>query len=147
VSGRGVLLAAGIAGAFLALALSASASWLRDDPAPGRNDFVRASAGAGGLRISGSVGGLYPGSIRPLRVRIDNLRRRPLIVRSLRAVPRAASRRCPAATVRIAPHRRSMRVPPRSRRWIRLRISMRPDAANACQGARFPIAYRAKVRR
>lgn len=147
MSGRGVLLAAGIAGAFLALALSASASWLRDDPAPGRDAFARAGAGAGGLRISGSVGGLYPGSVRPLRVRLDNFGRRPLTVRSLRAVPRAASRLCPAATVRIVPHRRSIRIAPRSRRWVRLRISMRPDAADACQGARFPIAYRAQVKR
>ena len=147
MSGRGVLLAAGIAGAFLALALSASASWLRDDLAPGPSDFARAGTGTDGLRIGGSVGGLYPGSVRPLRVHIDNLGRRPLTVRSLQAVPRAASRLCPAATLRIAPRRRSIRVPPRSRRWVKLRISTRPDAADACQEARFPIVYRAEVKR
>jgi hypothetical protein len=141
-----MLLAVGIAGAFLALALSASASWLRDDPAPGRSDFAWAGGG-GSVRIGGSVDGLYPGSAQRLRVHVDNPGRRPLTVRSLRAVPGAASRRCPAATVRISSHPRSVRVPPRSRRWIGLRISMRLDAANACQGARFPIAYRAKVER
>jgi hypothetical protein len=146
VSRQGALLAAGIVVAFLALALSASASWLHDDPAPGRSDFARAGGG-GGLRIGGSVAGLYPGSAQRLRVHVDNPGRRPLTVRSLRAVPRAASRRCPATTVRITSHRRSIRVPPRSRRWIALKISMRRDAADACQGARFPIAYRAKVER
>ena len=39
------------------------------------------------------------------------------------------------------------RIPARSVRRVRLRITMSADAADACQGAKFPLRYRARVRR
>jgi hypothetical protein len=96
-------------------------------------------------RISGHVVGLYPGGVRSLRVRIQNTGRRPLTVRSIRAIVRNPSASCSAANVEVRPFHGHLRLPPRGQRRVRLRIAMRPDAANACQRATFPLTYRASV--
>jgi hypothetical protein len=52
-----------------------------------------------------------------------------------------------ARNVSVSTYRGRLRIPPHGRRWVSLTIAMRPDAADACQHAVFPLTYRAEVRR
>lgn len=145
-SQRGLLLVVGALTASLLCALVAYAGVLPGGPEP-----ERAAAGhpeaAAKVRLSGHAVGLFPGSVQPLRVSVENVGRRPVTVRAVRAQVGDAGRRCGARNVRVSTYRGRFRLAPHRRRWVRLRIAMRPDAANACQRARFPLTYRALLGR
>lgn len=99
------------------------------------------------VRLGGHAGNLYPGRVQPLPVHMDNLGQEPQVVRSVWAAVGDAKPHCTARNVSVSVYRGRLRIPPHRRRWISLTIAMRPDAANACQHAIFPLTFRAKVRR
>lgn len=99
------------------------------------------------VRLGGHAGKLYPGRVEPLRVHADNLSPQPQIVRSVWAVVGDAAARCTARNVSVSAYHGRLLIPSHRRRWISLTIAMRSDAANACQHAVFPLAFRAEVRR
>jgi hypothetical protein len=142
---RGSLLVLCALLASLLCALAAYAGVVSGTGGPSRGDSGRPEAAPPGVRIGGHAVGLYPGSVQRLRVHLDNLGRRPVTVRSLRAVVGDAGRHCPARNVSVSSHRGGLRLRPQRRRWVSLKISMRADAANACQHARFPLSYKARV--
>jgi hypothetical protein len=115
----------------------------------------RSSRGASGpvarasnaVRLGGHATGLYPGGTRPLRVRLENPAPWPVSVQSVQVLADDASRRCGAENVSVGSYRGDLRIPARRRRFVLLRISMRRGAASACQGATFPLSYRARVSR
>jgi hypothetical protein len=145
LAARGSLLATSALIASLLVVFVAYASVVTGD-APERRHETRPSSPADSVRLSGHVVGLYPGGARPFRVRVENTGRRPLIVLSVKAFVKNPSASCSAWNVSVRPYRGHLRLPQRARRWVRLTIAMRADAANACQRATFPLVYRARVR-
>lgn len=93
------------------------------------------------VRLGGFAAGLYPGGAKALWVHVDNWSRHPRIVRSVWAVAGNARSRCLARNIKIGTRRGRFRIPPGGRRWVALKIAMRPSAANACQGAVFPLRF------
>ena len=119
----------------------------RPDPEP-----LRAAATAGlrppvkQMKLSGHVGGLYPGLELPLPVTVENRSGRRLILTKIRANPRDAGPGCRAGNIRVRDRRLRVRIAAHREAWVRLRVTMKAGAANACQGARFPIGFRARAR-
>jgi hypothetical protein len=97
------------------------------------------------IRLSGHVAGLYPGAAKSFRVSVANRSRRRWVVRLVKAIPDAPNRRCPAESLKLAPYRGALELPPRARRSVSLKAAMRPDVPDACQGALFPLAFYALV--
>ena len=110
----------------------------RSDPAPAPRPAIG---------LSGHLAGLYPAVAKSFRVRIANRSRRRWVVRLVRAIPGAPNRRCPAGNLKVAPYRGALELPPHARRSVSLKAAMRPDVPDACQGARFPLTFRARVGR
>jgi hypothetical protein len=131
--------------ASLLFALVAYGSVIHGARSPHRSQ--PAGSEVAGVRLGGHAVGLYPGSVGRLRVYVENPGSRPVTVRSVSAEVGEARRRCAARNVSVSSYRGRLRVRPHRRRWVALTISMRPDAANACQRARFPLTYRARVSR
>jgi hypothetical protein len=99
------------------------------------------------LRLSGDVDGLFPGVVTTLRVRVQNRRPFPVLVRSLAVRVGSGRRGCPARVVRVRPFRGRLAVAARRSRTVALRISMARTAPDACRGARFPLRFSAVARR
>ena len=97
------------------------------------------------LVVRGHVRGLYPGASKRLRVVVRN--RAEVVVRLERLDVRVAdaSPRCRAANVTVRGFEGSKPIPAGGRRRLRLRARMRAAAPNACQGARFPLTFTARV--
>jgi hypothetical protein len=100
-----------------------------------------------GVRLRGHAVGLYPGSVQRLRVQVENSGARRVTVWAIDAEVDGATRRCSARNVSVSSYRGALRLGPHRRRSVLLTLAMRPNAADACQHARFPIAYRARVSR
>jgi hypothetical protein len=99
------------------------------------------------IGLSGHVAGLYPGAVKSFRVSVANRSRRRRIVRLVKAVPGAPNRRCPAESLKLAPYRGELKLPPRAQRSVSLRAAMRLDVPDACQGALFPLTFHVWVSR
>lgn len=98
------------------------------------------------IAIEGKLTGLYPGASKRVRLRLRNRSRRARTVTAVRARALDAGPDCLAANLRTGKRRVRLRIPPRSQRRLGYRIAMVANAADGCQGARFPIRYRARVR-
>ena len=116
--------------------LAGARAGARSDPAPAPHPAIR---------LSGHVAGLYPGAAKSFRVSVANRSRRRWVVRLVKAVPSTPNRRCPAGNLKLAPYRGALELPPRARRSVSLRAAMRPDVPDACQGALFPLTFRARM--
>jgi hypothetical protein len=97
--------------------------------------------------LSGHVSGLYPGARRRLTIVIRNHSRRPLRIRSVTARVRDAGPACRGRNLRISRFRGRLRLRARRARRIAVTVLMRPDAPDACQGARFPLVFRGRATR
>ncbi len=125
----------------------AAATYVSAQPSHGPgSDRPTAARKAPALKITGHVNGLYPGRAKRIRLRIKNRSNSPLVVRSIKAKvkkkPRAG---CKKKNLRLKRRRMRTRVPARRTRRTRLNVKMITDAADACQGAKFKLRYRAKV--
>lgn len=98
------------------------------------------------LTARGHVTGLYPGARAAIKVRIRNRSRRALTLTSLRTRPLDAGAGCLARNLRVATVRRKVVIRPRGRRSLRVPVAMSANAADACQGARFPLRFRLRAR-
>ena len=98
------------------------------------------------VRIRGDVDGLYPGASTVLYARVRNRSHRP--IRVLRVKTRVGSPS--AACDRIALHAKRIRprvvIGAHHRRRLRIPVRLRASAPDACQGAAFPLRYRARVK-
>jgi hypothetical protein len=108
---------------------------------------VPAASDRSAITISGHAAGLYPGAAKRFRLRLHNRTHRDLIVTRIRAHVLDPGGRCAPSALRTGPRRIRRHLPARSSVGLRYRIRMAPDAANVCQGKRFPLRYRARVRR
>jgi hypothetical protein len=127
---------------FLVFGVAAYGSLIRKQEPPGTRQSKSASH-TKKVRLGGHARGLYPGRVGPLRVHLDNLGQRPQIVGSVWATVGNAGPRCSARNISVSAYRGRLRIPPRGRRWISLTIAMRPNAANTCQLAVFPLTFHA----
>jgi hypothetical protein len=132
----GTRLLAGALVAALALALAVAHS--RAD------DSVLTSSRGGAFTIRGHVLGLYPGGKTRLTLTIRNRNAFAIKVRSIRVKVANASG-CSRSNVVVRRFRGSLRVAAGKTRRLRLPISMRRAAPDACMGARFPLRYTGKA--
>lgn len=129
---RGVALIVAVA----VVAAGALMLWLRDD--------------AGGAAIvphrmllSGRARGLYPGAWKAMRMTVRNPTRAQIVLMRVRARAESVAG-CPGGMVRIRPFRGERPVPPGGRIRIRMVVQLSTAAPDACQGARFPVRFRAR---
>lgn len=99
------------------------------------------------LLLSGHVGGLYPGARMRLRVRLRSRLPFAVKVRSIRARIGDAGSGCSRGNLRVRSYRGHMRIPPHGSKRAALRIEMSSGAPVACQGARFPVRFKARATR
>jgi hypothetical protein len=97
------------------------------------------------FRVSGSVAGLYPGARRFMNVKIQNPYRRSMRVVSVSAQVGRGKRFCTGANVHVRPFRVGVLIPRRRSRIVRLLVAMPRTAAPECDGARFPLVFRARA--
>jgi hypothetical protein len=107
----------------------------------------RRSSPKAGLKVSGHVGGLYPGAIKPFRVRVKSDYPFPIRVRSLRAVIFDAALGCSRSELSVTSFSGRLTLAPHGSRRLNLLASMSPSAMNACQGAVFPLRFKARASR
>ena len=119
------------------------AAWAAADP--GGPAPLAAAARRPAVKMSGYVGGLYPGGRKRLTLTIRNRTRSRVVLRGLKVRAKRARRGCEARQLKIGRLPRHVRI--RGRRKVRLRITLRllATAPDACTRARFPLRVRARV--
>jgi hypothetical protein len=111
-----------------------------------------ASASAVNGRIRGTVTGLYPGVRRRIAVRIHNDFGQSVIVVRLRTRVKDASPACGRRYLKAKRVSRPRTIPPQANRRIAVRVRLvrvrlLRSAPDACQGATFPLRFRATFAR
>jgi hypothetical protein len=99
------------------------------------------------LRVHGRAKRLFPGVSRRLKLTLVNRGESRLAVRSVRIHVGDARLNCGAANLAVHDRRLKFAVAPHSSRSVKFTLRMRAGAADACQGARFPLKFRAKASR
>jgi hypothetical protein len=128
----------------LVLLLAVAVGTLAFHPAPADHEpWAEVRGALPRFRVQGRVGGLYPGALKTMRVKVRNPYAFPIRIRRLRASVGAARPGCTAANLQVRRARANVVVRPRRTVRVRLRVRMRPSAPEACQGARFPLRFRA----
>ncbi|MGZ5315886.1 MAG: hypothetical protein ACXW0S_08615 [Solirubrobacterales bacterium] len=97
------------------------------------------------LRLSGHVGGLYPGASKRLRLAVRNPGDATVFVTAISTRVGGAGPGCGARNLRVSGRRMRKPVPPRATVYVGVRAIMRSDAADACQRRRFPLQFNARA--
>lgn len=97
------------------------------------------------LRVSGYVTGLYPGASKSMTVTVRNPLGDPVEVRWVGAKVRDAGPDCRGENLVAQPSRQQVQIEPHGVSGLELEISMRPSAPDVCQGATFPLRFRARA--
>jgi hypothetical protein len=100
-----------------------------------------------GLKVLGHIEGLYPGVTEVLPVKVKSRLPFRVRIRSIRTVVDDAGPSCSAANLRVPGYTGRLKIRPRRSRRVNLRIAMPAAAADACQGASFPLRFRARATR
>jgi hypothetical protein len=111
------------------------------------NPALAAGRKTSGLRVVGHVDGLYPGAATKLAAKVTNPYPLAVVLRSLRAKVLGAAPGCGPENLSIGRYRGHRRIPAHRTRRVRIGIEMVEDAGDACQGAEFPLRFRARARR
>lgn len=119
------------------------AAWAAADP--GGPGPLASAARRPAVKMSGSVGGLYPGGRKRLTLSIRNRTRSRVVLRGLKVRVKRARRGCEARQLKIGRLPRRVRIG--ARRKVRVRVTLRllGTAPDACKRARFPLRLRARV--
>ena len=96
---------------------------------------------SGSFSVSGSVGGLYPGAVAQLPVRVDNPEPRALRLESITIVAANANEGCDATNFSSAGFQGSLIVPARGSLVVPVEVRMPRSAPDACQGATFALTF------
>lgn len=135
-AGRVAVLACAVIGLAVAIAWGASRP-----PGPVTEAAKRRPA----ISITGRVENIYPGIRARIPLTLRNRSRRTLIVKSVRARPGNPPASCPGSNLLTRRKRVGQKVPPRQRRRVDYPVVLSTTAPDACQDARFPLRYRARV--
>ncbi len=97
------------------------------------------------IAVRGKVKGLYPGAAKKMKVGVHNRLERPVRLISVRSRPQDASPDCSRQNLRIKRFHGGMRIRPHKRARVLVNVTMAPDTPDACQDARYPVQFRARV--
>ena len=107
--------------------------------------LVGTGAAAGGTQgrfaITGSVTGLYPGASLPLVLTVANPEPFTIDVTSITTTVGDASAGCKAAYLSVASFNGNLLVSAHSHATVAVNATLDHSAADACQGAVFPLTY------
>jgi hypothetical protein len=99
------------------------------------------------VKARGHVGGLYPGADRRMRVTVGNRDSRPARLHRFRTRVGNANPVCTDGYLRVRQVKHPQRrIGPHRSILIRVRVRVRPSAPDACQNARWPLRFRARLR-
>lgn len=111
----------------------------------GRSAEVHEKHRRSAIKITGAVENLFPGQPATLDVVAVNRTRRPLVVTKVKARALPAGLGCPASVLSISPARPRAPLAPRGSTTVRLRAVLTPTATSACEGATWPLRFRARA--
>jgi hypothetical protein len=105
------------------------------------------SASGHAFTISGSAGGLMPGSPTPLRVTVANPESQAIRLTSVTATAGSAGSACPASLLTISTFSGTPEtiVAGRGQAVIELTVKLSAQAPNACKKVSFPLTYAGKA--
>jgi hypothetical protein len=116
----------------------AGVSWR---PAASVSGLTATSASPGSFRISGSIGGLYPGDSAPLILTITNPQHFAIVVTSISTAVGDATASCPAQNLAVGGFSGQLDVPAGGSVNVSVPASLAHGAPDGCQGAVFPLTY------
>ena len=125
----------------LAAAL-AQASEFRRTPA---GDGLATTARTPHFTVKGKVKGLYPGSSKPLKLRLTNPNDAPISVKLVTVKARSTTASCPSSAVKATKFKGNKRIGAHRTAKIKVRIRMKATTPDACQGAKFRLIYGGKA--
>jgi len=125
----------------LAAAL-AQASEFRRTPA---GDGLATTARTPHFTVKGKVKGLYPGSSKPLKLRLTNPNDAPISVKLVTVKARSTTVSCPSSAVKATKFKGNKRIGAHRTAKIKVRIRMKATTPDACQGAKFRLIYGGKA--
>ena len=125
----------------LAAAL-AQASGFRRAPA---GDGFATAARAPHFVVKGKIKGLYPGSSKPLKLRLTNPTDAPLTVKLVTVKVRSTTVSCPSSAVKATKFKGNKRIGAHRTAKIKVKIRMKVTTLDACQGTKFRLIYGGKA--
>ncbi len=131
--------AAGIAAALVALAVLASAA-VASTPRE-RSWTTLTTSPRDRLTLQGHIKHLYPGYVGTLRIRVRNSGSSAIVLTRIRTTVGDAAPGCASQNLHVRRFRGALRVPAHGKMRVQVRVRMSEQAPDACQGARFPLAY------
>jgi len=109
-------------------------------PVPGQSGAVP-STSPGTFRISGSIGGLYPGDTAQLVLTVTNPQHFPIDVTSISTTVSSPGTGCSFSYMSVAPFSGNLTVPASGSAIVSVPVTLSHAAPDACQGATFPLRY------
>ena len=125
----------------LAAAL-AQASEFRRTPA---GDGLATTARAPHFTVKGKVKGLYPGSSKPLKLRLTNPNDAPIAVKLVTVKVRSTTASCPSSAIKATKFKGNKRIGAHRTAKVKVKIRMKATTPDACQGAKFRLIYGGKA--
>jgi hypothetical protein len=99
------------------------------------------------VKIAGHVENLYPGATSRLRLTLRNRSARRVRVRWVKAWVLDASPECMAANLSVPKRTRlKKKIKPTRRKRFAMWATLADSAPESCQGAKFPLRYKAKTK-
>lgn len=97
------------------------------------------------IKVHGKVKGLYPGAQTTMKVGVHNRLPQRVKLTSIRARVEDASPTCSRNNVSVERFRGSKPISAHRRERVRVLVTMAATTPDACQDARFPIKFKARV--
>ena len=91
--------------------------------------------------IHGSVSALYPGAAKHLTLVVTNNESFAIVVTSISTTVADASPTCVHTYFSVAAFSGALRVAAKHSASVKVTVTLKHSAPNACQGARFPLRY------
>ena len=104
---------------------------------------VAAHAADPGFTLTADYTGLYPNAAVDVPVTVHNPQTFPIDVETASAAVGDAGPGCPASNVEVTAFAGTVRVPAGGTAVVPLHFHMLPTAPDSCQGATFPLTFRA----
>lgn len=97
------------------------------------------------IQVRGKVKDLYPGVTKTMKVRVYNGFPRKVTLVSVRAKVGDASPGCTRQNVRVKRFRGRNPIRAYGQTRVKVKVTLQSTSPDACQGARFPIKFKAKA--
>lgn len=133
-----------VAGAITVVGLAVAIAWGASQPPV---QVTEASKRRPAIAIKGTIKGILPGFEARIPLTLHNRSRRTVVVRSVGARAGDPSATCSGSYLATGRKKVKLKVPPRKRRRVGYPVVLSATAPDACQDARFPLRYKARVTR